>query len=91
MSKPEKDSLLLKWGTLKGWSLHSENGIKLLREYYALGSSMSCAMQKDTPEQKELICKMIDKCDGVISNDWEGTDYATKQEAKDYILNYGKS
>lgn len=82
-----EDYLLLKWGTLKGWELHSSRGQRLLQKYHSLGSSMSAMCQKDTDEQKQLICEMIDECDGIILNDWSG-DYMTKAEAKDYVLNY---
>lgn len=83
------DSLWLKWGTLKAWDLKSERGQELLKQYFALGSSMGAAQQNDTDEQKKLICEMIDEADCPIGNDWEGT-YMTKAEAKEYVLNYGK-
>ncbi len=82
------DSLLLKWGTLKSWDLHSDNAKELLREYHTLGSSLSAINQHDTPRQKELICQMIDECDGIIQNDWDG-EYYTKQQAKKYVMEYG--
>lgn len=85
--KTGPDSLLLKWGTLKGWDLHSDKGKALLKRYSELGMTMGAMDQKDTPEQKELICQMIDECDGVIQNDWDG-NYYTKQEAKQYIKEY---
>jgi hypothetical protein len=83
------DYLLLKWGTLKGWNFTSERGIDLLKQYSALGSSASAMMQKDTPEQKEIICQLIDECNGSIQNDWTG-EYMTKEEAKHYVREYGK-
>lgn len=83
----EQDHLLLKWGTLKSWNLHSKKGQRLLRKYFKLGSSMSAALQHDTPEQKELICQMIDECNGMIVNDWTG-DTLTKEEAKEYVRSY---
>ncbi|WP_160665116.1 hypothetical protein [Pseudarthrobacter sp. ATCC 49987] len=83
-----EDYLLLKWGSLKSWNLHSEKAKDLHNRYVVLGSSVSVMSQQDTTEQKELICKMIDECDGVIQNDWDG-DYYTKQQAKDYINKYG--
>lgn len=82
------DHLLFKWGTLKGWGLSSEKGKELLKKYHELGSSMSVMEQKDTDEQKQLICEMIDECDGTLQSDWTG-EYFTKQEAKNYILVYG--
>ena len=83
-----KDSLLLKWGTLKGYNLNSKKAITLSEEYNKLGSSMSVIAQNDKPRQKEIILQIIDEIDGVIQNDWDG-NYYTKQQAKDYILEYG--
>lgn len=79
-----KDHILLKWGTLKGWELHSEKGMKLSDEYVELGRSMSAMGQEDNPRQKEIILEMIDECDGSIQSDWSG-EYFTKQGAKDYL------
>lgn len=85
----ELDHITLKWGTLKAWHLHSKKGQELLRKYVELGSSFSAAMQKDTPEQKELIFQMIDECNApTIYLDWDGVD-VSKEEAKRYILEYG--
>ena len=56
----KQDFVTLKWGTMKSWNISSEKGKELLKKYYGLGCSISAAMQKDTPEQKELICQMID-------------------------------
>jgi hypothetical protein len=87
--KTGKDHLLLKWGTLKSWNLHSNKGKALLEKYFALPQSGSGAMtQHDTAEQRELIIQMIDECDGGIQNDWDG-DHYTKQQAKDYVMGYG--
>lgn len=84
------DYITLKWGTLKSWHLHSEKGQKLLKEYLELGSSFGVAQQEDSPEQKELICKMIDECSvDEIYLDWDGK-YVSKEEAKKYVLDYGK-
>jgi hypothetical protein len=83
-----KDHITLKWGTLKSWHLTSERGKRLLRQYHELGSSASAMLQKDTPEQRALICEMIDECNAdSIYLDWDGK-YVSKEEAKQYILNY---
>ena len=84
----DKDSLTLKWGTLKGWHFHSARGKELLQEYVELGASMGAAQQKDTPRQKEIICELVDECNGEIWNDWEGKKMS-KEEAKRYVLDYG--
>lgn len=83
------DSLSLKWGTLKSWDIHSENGMALLRRYVEIGSSLSAMAQRDTPEQKEILCQLIDCCAGEIYMDWDGK-YVSKEKAKEYVRNYGK-
>lgn len=81
--------LTLKWGTLKSWDFSgSAPAKKLMEEYRTIGSSYSAMAQKDTPRQKEIICELIDLCDGdTIFLDWDGKD-VSKQQAKDYVLNY---
>jgi hypothetical protein len=87
----EKDYLLLKWGTLKGWKLkNSPKAFEALKEYNEIGMSMSALLKKDTKRQKELICKMIDSVNGEVQNDWTGEVYENKEDAKKYILNYRK-
>lgn len=87
----DKNTLTLKWGTLKSWHFESEKGQALLQEYHEIGSCFSAMAQKDTPRQKEIICELIDECDGdTIYLDWDGKD-VLKQEAKEYVLNYGQS
>ncbi len=82
--------LTLKWGTLKSWDINTERGKELLKEYGAIGSTLSAMQQNDTPRQKEIICELIDECDGdTIYLAWDGID-VSKQEAKDYVMNYGK-
>lgn len=84
----EQDHISLKWGTLKSWHLHSEKGKELLQKYHSLGYSMSGMTQNDTPEQKELICQMIDECNAdTIYIDWDGT-YVSKEDAKKYVREY---
>ena len=84
----EKSYLLLKWGTLKGWNLTSDKMRELMDEYLSLGASWSAMTQHDTQRQKEIICQLIDECDGDIQNDWSGEIYTDKEEAKKYILEY---
>lgn len=82
------DSLTLKWGTLKSWDIHSESGLALLKRYCEIGASMSAMAQRDTPEQKEIICQLIDGCAGDIYLHWDG-EYVSKEKAKEYVRNYG--
>jgi len=83
--------LTLKWGTLKSWKFSgNEPAVKLIKEYHETGSSFSAMSQQDTPRQKEIICELIDLCDGdTIYLEWDDKD-VSKQEAKDYVMNYGK-
>jgi hypothetical protein len=83
------ESLLLKWGTIKGWDLSADNEKckEILQQWADMGDSYSCMAQKDTPEQKQLICELIDAFDGEIQNDWSG-EMMTKDEAKEYVMTY---
>jgi hypothetical protein len=83
------NSLTLKWGTVKGWSLESEEARAALQKWADGGVSMSVMAQHDTPEQKEALCAAIDHMDE-IWNDWDGVKM-TKEEAKNYVMNYGKA
>lgn len=91
MEKETQNYLTLKWGTLKSWDFtDSEKGLELLKEYVEIGSSISAMTQDDTPRQKEIICELIDLCDNnTIYLHWDRRN-VTKQEAKDYVMNYGK-
>ena len=88
-TETEADSISLKWGTIKSWDIHSEKGMALLRRYSEIGSSLSAMAQKDTPEQKEIICQLIDCCAGDIYMDWDG-EYVSKEKAKEYVRTYGR-
>ena len=84
-----KDHITLKWGTLKSWKLTSKKGKELLKKYSEIGHCFSAMMQKDTPEQKELICEMIDTVPGEILLDWH-YKYVSTVDAKTYFNQYGK-
>lgn len=83
--------LTLKWGTLKSWNFDSsEEASKLFERYCSIGASSSAMSQKDTQEQKEIICKLIDLMPGKIYLEWDDK-YVSKEKAKKYIMNYGKN
>lgn len=84
----EKDSLTLKWGTLKAWDIHTKKAQEILQKWAALGTSMGAAQQEDTPEQKYLICDLIDavNCKQIFL-DWDGK-YVSKKKAKEYVMGY---
>ena len=46
-------------------------------------------MQRQTEDQRELICAIIDAIDGEIWNDWDGV-VMSKDAAKKYVRDYGK-
>lgn len=82
--------LTLKWGSLKSWRFESAKARELLNQWADLGVSMSAALHRDTPEQKRLICELIDVGDfETVYLDWEGKE-VSKEEAKEYVMNYGK-
>jgi len=85
-----KNHLTLKWGTLKSWNVEgNEKAIELMKRYNEIGSSFSAMAQNDTPEQKEIICKLIDLMPSEIYLDWD-CEYVSKEKAKEYVMNYGK-
>ena len=87
-TETEQDYITLKWGTLKSWNVKSAEGKALLEKYGELGYSMSVMGQHDTPEQKEIICKLIDLMPGEIYLDW-ADEYVSKEDAKKYVMEYG--
>lgn len=87
----DKEHLLLKWGTLKGWNLGDNKAARAAAKRYDESGPISagCMSQHDTPEQKQALCDLIDAINGPIQNDWSG-DMMTKDEAKAYVMDYGK-
>ena len=83
------DELKLKWGTLKGWNLKSKPALDAAHALFDAGKRcMSAALQRDTDEQKELLCALIDAIDNhQVYLDWNG-EYVSKDEAKDYVRGY---
>lgn len=82
------NSLTLKWGTVKGWKLESDEAISALQKWADFGRSASAIMQNDSPEQQQALLEAIDHMDEIWL-DWEGKQ-VTRGEAKEYVLNYGK-
>lgn len=81
------NSLTLKWGTVKGWEIETDDAREALQKWADHGVSMSAACQHDTPEQKQALIDAIDHMDSIYL-DWEGK-FVTREEAKEYIRNYG--
>jgi hypothetical protein len=86
----KQDRITLKWGTLKSWDINTPAAFEFLKQWHALGSTLSAMAQHDTPEQTALLCQMIDASNvETVYLDWDGKE-VTKEEAKEYLLNYGK-
>lgn len=83
------ESLLLKWGTIKGWENFSEKSQAIAERYFADGMPMSCATDHPDDARKAILCELIDQLDGEIQNDWTGK-MMSKDEAKAYVMDYGK-
>ncbi len=80
----------LKWGVPKGWSGLSSEAVAALENYYSFGESTSAMRQPNTQEHKLALCELIDLFDDdkdTIFNDWDGKKM-TKDEAKQYVINY---
>lgn len=91
----EEQELILKWGTVKGWSGCAEGTPfrEKLQAYSDIsGMSFSAMTQDNTQAHKDALCEVIDAvCDagGKIYNDWSG-EYMTREDAKSYVQEYGK-
>lgn len=84
-----EDYLTLKWGSLKSWNLTSEKSQELLKKFYEDGVSMSAMMQHNTENQKDILCQIIDECGAEeIYLDWDDK-YVSKEDAKQYVMEYG--
>lgn len=83
------EHLTLKWGTVKGWDDLSEKSQAIMERYFADGVPLSCMSDHPTEDRKAVLCELIDQLDGEIWNDWEGKEMS-KDEAKKYVLEYGK-
>lgn len=82
----ERESLTLKWGSLKGWNFKHEKTIAAAQKFADLGMAWGAAQQIMTPEHKQALCDLIDviDCDEIYL-DWDGK-YVSKDEAKKYVM-----
>ena len=81
------ESLLLKWGTVKGWNSLTEKSQEILRRFFADGMSMSAMADRPDEKRRAILCELIDQLDGEIQNDWSG-EMMSKDEAKKYVKEY---
>lgn len=84
------ESLLLKWGTVKGFDGLSEKSQEIMERFFADGMSGGAMYDHPDKRRKEILCELIDQLDGDIQNDWTG-EMMTKNEAKKYVTEYGCS
>lgn len=84
--KQAHNVIRLKWGTLKGWDVKTPEAVALLKTYHEEPVCYSVMMQRDTPNQKETLIKLIDLCDEIWI-DWEGKQ-VSRYEAKEYLRTY---
>ena len=85
------ESLTLKWGTLKAWKLTAGGpAFEAYKRYCEHPVSFGAAQQRDTPEQKQAICEIIDALDAdTVYLDWDG-EHVSKDDAKKYVMEYGR-
>lgn len=81
-------SITLKWGNLKGWTGFTEDHPAYQAGNAFLEATGASAMEWLDDKQKSLLCDLIDKVDGTITNDWSG-EQMSKDEAKAYVREYG--
>lgn len=86
----QSPEIILKWGTLKGWSRIAEGSeaYALLAKYHQEGVAFGCAGQVDSPSQKQVLIDIV-RLPGIsIYLDWDGK-YVNSDEAVEYLNNYG--
>lgn len=81
-----ENRLTLKWGALKSWKFCSEKANELIEEY----EKADDITDRCTPKQKEIICELIDICDDATIYIHYYGKFVSKDEAKEYVLNYYK-
>lgn len=82
------NTLQLKWGSVKGWDLETPEAKSALQKWADFGENVSAMMHRDTPEQQQALLAAIDHMDEIYL-EWDGK-YVSREEAKEYVLNYGK-
>jgi hypothetical protein len=87
--KPISERLCLKFGALKSWNIDPEgDAAPIMSEY--LDHFLDFRGQVSSPEQREMLCKLIDAVSTeTIVGDWDGK-LMSKDEAKEYVMNYSK-
>lgn len=80
--------LELKWGTVKGWKIETDEARAAFKKWADFGMSAGCANHVDKPGQKKALLDAMDSFDEFWL-DWEGVQ-VSREEAKKYICEYGK-
>ena len=82
------DSITLKWGVIKNWSIESDEAMEALQKYADHGINYSSALQKVSPKQLDALLEVIDVVDEIWL-EYEGKK-VSKKKAKEYVINYHK-
>ena len=88
----DRETLYLKWGSVKGWENLSDTSVDALQKWADLGTSMSATAQPKTDDHRLALCNAIDVISGnggLIWNDWNGAEM-TADDAKKYVMEYQK-
>jgi hypothetical protein len=87
MRSENEDYVTLKWGTVKSYNIVTDEVWDLMKKYLEMGTSMSAMAQRDTPDQKQLLCDIITLIGKPVYLEWDGK-YVSVEKAKEYIMNY---
>ena len=79
------NEISLKFGRLKSTDLESSESIAIEKRYCQLEQGPDPF--KLTDEEKKVLCELIQSVDKIYC--WWRSRYLTKQEAIDYVMNYG--
>jgi HD-like signal output (HDOD) protein len=90
MNSEKKDYVTLKWGTVKSYNIQNKETWAIMEKYLDAGVSASAMTQRDTNEQKELLCQVLESIGEPVYLEWYAK-YVSVEEAKEYIRNYDKS
>lgn len=87
----ETDLLVLKFGSLKGYEIVSDDVWQALQQYISCPpTSRTILESRDTAKQKKLLCRVIDLIEqngGQIKLSWDDK-IVSAAEAKKYVMEY---
>jgi len=83
------NSITLRFGTVKTWLLDGKEARDALQKWADHGINIGIVSHKDTPEQQQDLLNALEFMDKIWL-DWHEVE-VTKEEARKYILDYGKT